>query len=111
MPRRARASSPPRRTRTPDWRPALVPRTRRVKRRPKDSPEELSARIERIERGLYDLYDELQYFIASGADHRDRLRDRLSWPDVGHITSLARALAEEDRFEEWAKFNRYEEAA
>jgi len=111
MPRRARASSPPRRTRTADWLPALVPQTRRVKRRPKDSSEELAARIERVERGLYALYEELQYFIASGTDHRDRLRDRLSWPDVGHITSLARALAEEDRFEEWAKFNRYEKAA
>ena len=70
------------------------------------SSEDLERRLSRIERGLYQLYEDLGYFLRSSPEDRQRLRRRLSWPDVGHITSLARALAEEDRFNEWVRFNR-----
>ena len=66
----------------------------------------LEERIGRIRRALYDLYGDLEYFKSSPLEHRERLRRALSWPDVGHITSLVRALAEEDRFAEWLRFNR-----
>ncbi len=76
-----------------------------------DKPAELARRVERVRRGLYELYDDLGYFLAAPPEHRERLRRKLDWPDVGHITSLARALAEEERFAEWARFNRYTKSA
>ena len=39
------------------------------------------------------------------------LREGLEWPDVGHITSMARALAEEERFADWVRFNRVVKSA
>jgi hypothetical protein len=89
----------------------VLPKPRKTRKRRGDSGAELDARIQRIERQLYGLYDDLQYFIASDEDHRGRLRSKISWPDVGHITSLARALSEEDRFNEWVRFNRYVKVA
>jgi len=67
---------------------------------------ELAARVARARRCLYDLYAELTWFAEGPAHARDALRAGLSWPDVGHVTSLARALAEEDGFIEWLRFNR-----
>jgi hypothetical protein len=111
MGRRARTSSISRRKAGKGWRPAIVPRPRKLRSRRTDTNAELDARIERIAGNLYDLYADLRYFIASSAAHRERLRARLSWPDVGHITSLMRSLAEEDRFNEWVRFNRYVKVA
>jgi hypothetical protein len=54
---------------------------------------------------LYDLYGDLEYFKSSPVEHREALRKGLDWPDVGHITSLTRSLAEEDRFADWLRFN------
>ena len=84
------------------WRPAVV-------RRPPakaDSDAALRRRIERTRRALYDLYGNLEYFKSSPVEHREALRRGLDWPDVGHITSLARSLAEEDRFADWLRFNK-----
>jgi hypothetical protein len=64
-----------------------------------------------VRRGLYELHSDLAYFVTSPAGHRDRLREALEWPDVGHITSLARALVEEERFADWVRFNRYVRSA
>ena len=71
----------------------------------------LDARVARVKRGLYDLYDELSYFVTCAPEHRERLRRALHWPDVGHVTSLARALAEEGRFGDWVRFNRLVKSA
>ncbi len=73
--------------------------------------DDLGRRIERVRRGLYGLYDDLCYFKTCPPAHRERLRRELDWPDVGHITSLARALAEEERFSEWVRFNRLTKSA
>ena len=111
MAARPRASRRPSAAQSGDWRPELVPRPRKVRARREDGAAELDARIERVARNLYDLYADLRYFVVSPPEHRARLRARLSWPDVGHITSLARSLAEEDRFSEWIRFNRYVKVA
>ena len=71
-----------------------------------DSDAALRRRIERTRRALYDLYGNLEYFKSSPVEHREALRRGLDWPDVGHITSLARSLAEEDRFADWLRFNK-----
>ncbi len=72
---------------------------------------DLRQRIERVRRGLYGLYADLCYFKTCPPAHRERLRLELDWPDVGHITSLARALAEEERFSDWVRFNRLTKSA
>lgn len=76
-----------------------------------DADAALAERIARVRRGLYELHSDLVYFVTSPEEHRERLRDALEWPDVGHITSLARALAEEQRFADWARFNGYVRSA
>ena len=100
------------------WRPELVGEPARVVRttsltRPgrggsgkADGRSALEKRIGRIRRTLYDLYGDLEYFKSSPVEHREALRQKLDWPDVGHITSLTRSLAEEGRFADWLKFNR-----
>jgi hypothetical protein len=110
MGRRCRTTGVPRaRAKTPEL--ALVRRARKPRARAAETDAALDARIERAARRMYELYDDLSYFIGSPEGHRERLRSRLSWPDVGHVTSLARALAEEDRFTEWARFNGYAKVA
>jgi len=86
----------------------------KVVRRPKrgrrgsrsDADAALKERIARVRQGLYGLHSDLVYFVSSPAEDRERLRDSLEWPDVGYITSLARALSEEERFADWVRFNR-----
>ena len=78
----------------------IVPRRGRP-----DTERGLERRLERIRRGLYEVYRDLRYFTTSPVEHRERLRRAIHWPDVGHITSLARALVEEQRFAEWVRFN------
>ncbi|MHC4251675.1 MAG: hypothetical protein ACYS9X_21345 [Planctomycetota bacterium] len=89
----------------------VVPRPGRAKRGEADADAALEERLARVRRGLYELHSDLVYFVTSPAEHRDRLREALEWPDVGHITSLARALVEEDRFADWVRFNRYVKSA
>ena len=101
--KRARSSEPPRLE--------VVPRPRRVRRRKPDGAAGLEKRLERVRRSLYELHRDLVYFVTSPEGHRERLREALEWPDVGHITSLARALAEEQRFADWVRFNRYTKSA
>jgi hypothetical protein len=76
-----------------------------------DTEEELSERLERVRGALYELYGDLRYFAACPPAHRARLRREIDWPDVGHITSLARSLSEEERFADWIRFNRLVKSA
>ena len=80
---------------------SVVPRTTRP-----DTEEELRERLERVRGSLYELYGDLRYDAACPPGHRARLRQEIDWPDVGHITSLARSLSEEERFADWIRFNR-----
>jgi hypothetical protein len=84
----------------------VVPRPGRGRSRPAGTAAALEERIARVRRGLYELHSDLVYFMTSPVDEREKLRDALEWPDVGYVTSLARALAEEDRFSDWVRFNR-----
>lgn len=67
---------------------------------------ELRERILHTERLLRELLAELEWFASGTTLQREALRRHLSWPEVGYVTSLARALVEEDRFSEWLRFNR-----
>ena len=88
------------------WRPELVGEASRGGSGKADGRSALEERIGRIRRALYDLYGDLEYFKSSPVEHREALRQGLDWPDVGHITSLTRSLAEEGRFADWLRFNR-----
>ncbi|MHC4506176.1 MAG: hypothetical protein ACYTFI_23015 [Planctomycetota bacterium] len=85
---------------------SVVPRSTRP-----DTEEELRERLERVRGSLYELYGHLRYFAECPPAHRARLRREIDWPDVGHITSLARSLAEEERFADWVRFNRLVKSA
>ncbi len=67
---------------------------------------ELARRLRRVREALCTLGSDLRYFAEGTCEERDRLRGALDWPEVGRVTSLVRALAEESRFQEWSKFNR-----
>jgi hypothetical protein len=89
----------------------VVPRPRRAKKKKPDAEAALADRLARVRRSLYELHSDLVYFVTSPAEHREELRKTLEWPDVGHITSMARALSEEERFTDWVRFNRYVKSA
>jgi len=85
----------------------VVGQPRRGRRKARaDADAALKERIARVRQGLYELHSDLVYFASSPAEHREKLRESLEWPDVGYITSLARALSEEERFTDWVRFNR-----
>ncbi len=96
---------------TKDAKLKVVPRPRRARRRQPDAKAALAKRIARVRKSLYELHSDLVYFVTSPAEHREQLRHALEWPDVGHITSMARALSEEERFADWVRFNRYVKSA
>ncbi len=89
----------------------VVPPPRRARRARPDAKAALAKRIARVRKSLYELHSDLVYFVTSPEEHRERLRETLEWPDVGHITSMARALSEEERFADWVRFNRYVKSA
>ena len=94
-----------RKTKAKGARLKVVKRPRRRGSR-SDADAALKERIARVRQGLYELHSDLVYFVSSPAEHREKLRESLEWPDVGYITSLARALSEEERFADWVRFNR-----
>jgi hypothetical protein len=57
---------------------------------------------------LYSLDRELQYFRNSSSTGRDQLRRFVNGQDVGYITSLLRALYDEDKFQSWQLFSNYQ---
>jgi len=65
-----------------------------------------AATAERIREEFTSLDADLARFVGCPREERDALREALDWPRVGRVTSLARALCDESRFEEWARFNR-----
>jgi hypothetical protein len=67
-----------------------------------------SEHAERVLALLYSLDRELQYFRNASVADRDYLRRIVHGQDVGYITSLLRALYDEDKFQSWQLFANYQ---
>ncbi len=65
-------------------------------------------RVQAIEDTIYTLNDELQFFKEGSLHFRKILRQRLSGPDVGYVTTLLKALFDEERFQNWLAMTTYE---
>jgi len=66
------------------------------------------ARVRAIEDTLYALNDELEFFKEGSPHSRGVLRQRLSGPDVGYVTTLLKALFDEEKFQNWLAMTTYE---
>lgn len=73
-------------------------------RKPIDSENE---RVKRVKRLLVLLANELEYFKQSPEPARAKFRKLVPGEDVGYITTLLRALYNEDQFERWLLFSKY----
>jgi hypothetical protein len=49
----------------------------------------------------------LEFFKKGSKDDRDVLRKAIPGRDVGYVTSLLRALYDEDQFDAWILFSEY----
>ncbi len=72
------------------------------------STSDVAARVQAVEDSLYTLNDELQFFKESSPHSRGILRRRLSGPDVGYVTTLLKALFDEEKFQNWLAMTTYE---
>ena len=66
------------------------------------------AHVQAVEDSIYALNDELTFFKEGPAHSRRILRQRLSGPDVGYITTLLRAIFNEEKFQDWLAMTTYE---
>jgi hypothetical protein len=78
---------------------------------PAGLPEEPSAesfsRAADIRRAILELSIQLEYFKQGSRAHREALRRTIPGRDIGYLTSLLRALYDEDQFETWILFSEY----
>ena len=72
------------------------------------STSDVDARAQAVEDTLYTLNDELQFFKEGPPRSRKILRRRLSGPDVGYVTTLLKALFDEEKFQNWLAMTTYE---
>jgi len=72
------------------------------------STSDVVARVQAVEDTLYTLNDELQFFKEGSPHSRKILRQRLSGPDVGYVTTLLKALFDEEKFQNWLAMTTYE---
>ncbi len=72
------------------------------------STSDVAARVQAVEDTLYTLNDELQFFKEGSPHYRGILRRRLSGPDVGYVTTLLKALFDEEKFQNWLAMTTYE---
>ena len=66
-----------------------------------------AARAARVLETLRRLGEQLDFFKTGSRKDRGLLRRIVPATDVGYITSLLRALYDEDQFEEWILFSNY----
>jgi transcriptional regulator with XRE-family HTH domain len=57
---------------------------------------------------LYALNAELEFFKEGSPQSRGMLRRRLSGPDVGYVSTLLKALFDEERFQNWLAMTTHE---
>jgi len=73
---------------------------------PEPSPEALAHAAE-VRQAIVNLSLQLEYFKQGSSAQRDALRQTIAGRDIGYVTSLLRALYDEDQFETWILFSEY----
>jgi len=69
---------------------------------------EMETRAKRIVQILLQLSSELEFFKRCSEEGRKTFRKIVPGPDVGYVTTLLRALYDEDKFQRWLLFSDYE---
>lgn len=69
-----------------------------------DDPSERAARIKML---LVSLADELEFFKQEPESARRIFRKTIPGEDIGYITTILRALYDEDQFQRWLLFSDY----
>ncbi len=59
------------------------------------------SKVQAVEDALYALNDQLEFFKEGSPNSRKILRRQLDGPDVGYVTTLLKALFDEERFQDW----------
>jgi len=72
------------------------------------STSDIDAKIQAVEDALYVLNDQLEFFKEGSPHSRRILRRQLSGPDVGYVTTLLKALFDEERFRDWLAMTTHE---
>lgn len=72
------------------------------------STSDVDAKIQAVEDALYALNDQLEFFKEGSPHSRRILRRRLSGPDVGYLTTLLKALFDEEKFQNWLEMTTHE---
>jgi hypothetical protein len=70
--------------------------------------EDALASAEEVRRQIRHLSHTLDFFKQGSAVDRETLRRTIPGRDMGYLTSLLRALYDEDQFEAWILFSEYE---
>jgi len=65
-------------------------------------------RATEIKKLLVTLADRLEFFKQDSESRRDAFREVVPGEDIGYITTLLRALYNEDRFQRWLLFSKYD---
>lgn len=65
------------------------------------------AKASEVSRLMRELSQELEFFKRGSKSDRDVVRRMIPGRDVGYLTSLLRALYDEDQFEAWILFSEY----
>jgi len=72
------------------------------------SASDVVARVQAVEDTIYTLNDELEFFKEGSLHSRKILRQRLNGPDVGYVTTLLKALFDEEKFQNWLAMTTHE---
>jgi len=74
----------------------------------RSSASDVVAHVQAVEETFYALNDELEFFKEGSLHSRKILRQRLNGPDVGYVTTLLKALFDEEKFQNWLAMTTYE---
>jgi len=72
------------------------------------STSNIDAKMQAVEDALYALNNQLEFFKEGSPHSRKMLRRQLSGPDVGYVTTLLKALFDEERFQDWLAMTTHE---
>jgi transcriptional regulator with XRE-family HTH domain len=73
-------------------------------KKPEENSFERAARVKKL---LVMLADELEFFKQNSESTRETFQRVVPGEDVGYITTLLRALYDEDQFQRWLLFSKY----
>lgn len=72
------------------------------------SPDLANEKAKGVWKTLVSLNNELEFFKRGSPNDREVFRDMISGEDVGYIIALLKALFNEDQFQNWIYFTKYE---